>query len=298
MPKGAMVTHTYSYLAGYSFALTLTRNLQIESRPAAGGVPAADLPHRRPDLQLPGLPLRRHADHGPRAGPREDRRGDHARARDLALGRVAGDADRARRGPRPRAAVVRRAQPHDGDLRLDGGAPRARSPRSSVTAASSLVTCEILGQTEAIACHRFWPDKWRETFLRTAPDLNYVGVPEPDARRRRRRRERCNSLRDQPGVIGEVVYRSPVVTAGLLQGRGRHARGVPRRLVPLRRPLHVRRGRPAHHGRPLEGHREVRRRERLDACASRRSCSSTRRCRSPPSSGCRTSTGARRSPRS
>ena len=30
MPKGAMVSHTYSYLGGYSFALTHSRGAQIE----------------------------------------------------------------------------------------------------------------------------------------------------------------------------------------------------------------------------------------------------------------------------
>ena len=76
-----------------------------------------------------------------------------------------------------------------------------------------LVVCEILGQTEAISCSRFWPDKWPELFRETAPAQNYVGVPNPllasdvvD--------EDGNSLRGTVGVPGEVVYRSPVVTPG------------------------------------------------------------------------------------
>jgi acyl-CoA synthetase (AMP-forming)/AMP-acid ligase II len=76
-----------------------------------------------------------------------------------------------------------------------------------------LVAVEIFGQTEAIACHRFWPDKWPETYRRTAPAQNYVGVPSPilssvvmD--------ELGEMLEGQPGVPGEAVYRSPTVTAG------------------------------------------------------------------------------------
>ena len=72
---------------------------------------------------------------------------------------------------------------------------------------------EIFGQTEAISCHRFWPDKWPEMFRRTAPEHNYVGIPNPllesavvD--------ETGAMLDGQPGVPGEAVYRSPAITAG------------------------------------------------------------------------------------
>jgi acyl-coenzyme A synthetase/AMP-(fatty) acid ligase len=37
----------------------------------------------------------------------------------------------------------------------------------------------IFGQTEAIACHRFWPNRWPDIHRRTAPQQNYVGVPTP-----------------------------------------------------------------------------------------------------------------------
>ena len=71
----------------------------------------------------------------------------------------------------------------------------------------------IFGQTEAIACHRFWPAKWPEVYARSAPMLNYVGVPSPllasdvvD--------ETGASLLGQPNTPGEAVYRSPIMTAG------------------------------------------------------------------------------------
>ena len=74
----------------------------------------------------------------------------------------------------------------------------------------------IFGQTEAISCHRFWPDAWEDKYLATAPQLNYVGIPNPllgstvvDAD--------GGQLLDQPGVPGEAVYRSPAVASGYYQ---------------------------------------------------------------------------------
>ncbi|MBA3742500.1 AMP-binding protein [Sporichthya sp.] len=71
----------------------------------------------------------------------------------------------------------------------------------------------IFGQTEANACHRFWPAKWPAVYERTAPALNYVGIPSPilasdvvD--------EDGVSVRGKPGTPGEAVYRSPTVAAG------------------------------------------------------------------------------------
>ena len=76
-----------------------------------------------------------------------------------------------------------------------------------------LLVFEIFGQTEAIACHRFWPDRWPEVYQATAPKTNYVGIPSPilastvmDAD--------GTDLAGQPGVPGEAVYRSPTVMAG------------------------------------------------------------------------------------
>jgi len=212
MPKGAMVTHHYSYFGAYSFALTLTRNLRVES-----------------DLRLVAfLPLIFHIADQIFSFPAFLSGGT------LIMGR------------RPEPAKIAAAITRERGTALWGGSPAMladlvrsleREPllydvRTLTTAiygwtaappglvaslkrhaGDQLVLCEILGQTEAIACHRFWPDEWRETFLRTAPDLNYVGVPCPmvagdvvD--------DEGRSLRDRPGEIGEVVYRSPVIVAG------------------------------------------------------------------------------------
>ena len=212
MPKGAMVTHHYSYFGAYSFALTLTRNLRVES-----------------DLRLVAfLPLIFHIADQIFSFPAFLSGGT------LIMGR------------RPEPAKIAAAITRERGTALWGGSPAMladlvrsleREPllydvRTLTTAiygwtaappglvaslkrhaGDQLVLCEILGQTEAIACHRFWPDEWRETFLRTAPDLNYVGVPCPMVAGDIVDHE-GRSLRDRPGEIGEVVYRSPVIVAG------------------------------------------------------------------------------------
>ena len=71
----------------------------------------------------------------------------------------------------------------------------------------------IFGQTEAIACHRFWPDRWEETYRRTAPAVNYVGVPHPLLASMVADTD-GHDLVGEPGVAGEAVYRSPVVAHG------------------------------------------------------------------------------------
>ncbi len=73
-----------------------------------------------------------------------------------------------------------------------------------------IVTVGIFGQTETIACHRFWPSRWPDVHRRTAPALNYVGVPSPLL---------ASDVVDETGkpvrgVPGEAVYRSPAITAG------------------------------------------------------------------------------------
>jgi acyl-CoA synthetase (AMP-forming)/AMP-acid ligase II len=76
-----------------------------------------------------------------------------------------------------------------------------------------LVTVEIFGQTEAIACHRFWPHKWPETFEANCPEHNYVGVPSPLLASHVMAAD-GSSLEGKPRELGEAVYRSPVVMQG------------------------------------------------------------------------------------
>ncbi len=210
MPKGAMVSHTYSYLGGYSFALTHSRGARIEC-----------------DLKLCSfLPLIYHIADQIMSFPAFLCGGT------LIMGRGFHPGNVARAIADERVTALWGGSPamiSEVLSALESGGLDARSLRSVVygwTAAhpdliralkrlcgEEVVAVEILGQTEAISCHRFWPDKWPELFQRTAPEVNYVGVPNPmvagdvwDVQ--------GNSLRGTVGEPGEVVYRSPVVTAG------------------------------------------------------------------------------------
>ncbi len=210
MPKGAMVSHTYSYLGGYSFALTHSRGAHIEC-----------------DLKLCSfLPLIYHIADQIMSFPAFLCGGT------LIMGRgfdpqqvataIAQEGVTALWGGSPAmigdVVGFLEAEGHDaGTLRSVVYGWTAASPsliaRLKKLAGDEVVAVEILGQTEAISCHRFWPDKWPELFARTAPEVNYVGVPNPmlaadvwD--------EQGNSLRGTVDVPGEVVYRSPVLMAG------------------------------------------------------------------------------------
>jgi acyl-CoA synthetase (AMP-forming)/AMP-acid ligase II len=210
MPKGAMVSHTYSYLGGYAFALTHSRGAPIEC-----------------DLKLLSfLPLIFHIADQIMSFPAFLCGGTLVIGRSFNAPQIAAAIDQERPtslwggSPAMIGDVVSalEAGGHDAtSLKLVIYGWTAAHPdliaKLKRLSGQDLIAVEILGQTEAIACHRFWPDKWPEIFRATAPETNYVGVPCPivgadlwDAE--------GNSLRGTIGVQGEVVYRSPVVTAG------------------------------------------------------------------------------------
>ncbi|MDT7699114.1 MAG: hypothetical protein QOJ30_1439 [Pseudonocardiales bacterium] len=208
MPKGVMLSHTYAHLAGMNFALSLSRGLPHEA-----------------DLRLVTfLPLIYHI-------------GDvlFPLGAMLAGGTVI-------IGRRPAPGPVAEALAEERATALWAGSPQfvaaltdelERRPELDVTTLTTLVygwgalspgllenldarvgrelvTLGIFGQTEAIACHRFWPTRWPEVHRRSAPAVNYVGVPSPllasdvvD--------ELGEPVRGEPG---EAVYRSPIMTAG------------------------------------------------------------------------------------
>jgi acyl-CoA synthetase (AMP-forming)/AMP-acid ligase II len=212
MPKGVMLSHTYAYMSAYSYALPFTRGLETGQSLKTCSF----------------LPLIYHA-------------ADHSMSLSamitggsLVIGRRAVPTDVA-------AAVAQ-----EGVTALLAGSPQmvkalTQAIQSSKTAydLSSLTTLmyaygmidpetmmalkglcgerlgvmEIFAQTEIVSPHCFWPDAWKDKYWRTAPKVNYVGVPNPvvaadviD--------ENDQSLSGSPGVTGEVVYRSPALAAG------------------------------------------------------------------------------------
>jgi acyl-CoA synthetase (AMP-forming)/AMP-acid ligase II len=217
LPKGAMVSHHSSHLAAYSFALTLTRGIRLEGDlklatflpiiyhvadqvftfPAflSGGTLIIG---RRPDPVQIAAAISREAVTALWAGS------------PAMAGSLAGvlDADRLAYDPRGLKVMVY------GWAALPPGvlATFKRLCGDDFTAV------EIFGQTEAISCHRFWPDKWPELYRRTAPEHNYVGIPNP-LLESTVMDETGAMLDGQPGVPGEAVYRSPAVTAGYYRDR-------------------------------------------------------------------------------
>lgn len=211
-PKAVMISHTYSYMASMSYALTFTRGLNDE----------------RQLTTLTPLPVVFHV-------------GDHAFVLpSLMCGGTAV------LGRRPEPVAIATAVTRHGITGLWAGSPQLlkgvvktldEDPMpydlASLTvvmygwgsvppglfsalrrhAGSDVRLVGLFGQTEAIACHRFRPDLWPELYRRTAPQVNYVGQPNPmlastlvDPN--------GDSVLDRPGTVGEAVYRSPVVMAG------------------------------------------------------------------------------------
>ncbi|MFE7199564.1 AMP-binding protein [Pseudonocardia alni] len=209
MPKGVMISHGSTHLAALNFTVSLTRGLRVET-----------------DLRVAtALPMIYHV-------------GDQIFTFSAFL---AGGSLVLGRRPLPDQFVATIAEERPTALwagspqfvaAIDAVAERTGADLSSLTVlvygwgalepavyarlqdrAPGLVVLGIFGQTEAIACHRFWPATWSEVYARTAPSVNYVGVPSPllasdvvD--------ETGVSVRDTPHVPGEAVYRSPIVTAG------------------------------------------------------------------------------------
>jgi acyl-CoA synthetase (AMP-forming)/AMP-acid ligase II len=211
LPKGVMISHATSYLAGFGFALSLTRGLKLESDLTVGTyLPmiyhVGDQPFTYSVFLSGGTLVL-----GRRPNP------EHIAemiAEDKVTALWAGSPAMVRA-----VDAVLTARP-DLDARsltvvVYGWAalPPATLASMKRHCGEDLCAFEIFGQTESIACHRFWPDEWPELYAATAPQHNYVGVPspvlastvlDPDG----------NDLAGAPGVAGEAVYRSPCMMAG------------------------------------------------------------------------------------
>jgi acyl-CoA synthetase (AMP-forming)/AMP-acid ligase II len=209
MPKGVMTSHAASHLAGLNFAVSLTRGLRVETELKV----------------LTYLPMIYHV------GDQIFTLSAFLSGGSLVLGRrpvpdqvVAAIAEERPTAvwagsPQFVAALAAEADRTGADLSsltvlvYGWGALAPDVYATLLREAPGLTVLGIFGQTEAIACHRFWPAKWPEVYDRSAPAVNYVGVPSPllasdvvD--------ETGASLRDTPHTPGEAVYRSPIVTAG------------------------------------------------------------------------------------
>ncbi len=218
MPKGVMLSHTYAHMGAMSFALSLTRGVRVEA-----------------DLKLCSfLPVIYHVADEVLSLPAFLAGGS------LVIGRKPDPAQMAAAIAREKVTALWGGSPQlvkalagaldagqhgpDGQHRLDarslqvlvygwGAVEPAVRARLQELCGDQFLLVGIFGQTEAISCHRFWPDVWEDTYLATAPQLNYVGIPNPLLSSTVMDADGAHLL-DQPGVPGEAVYRSPAVASG------------------------------------------------------------------------------------
>ena len=211
MPKAVMLSHSYTYLAALNQAMSYSRGVTIES-----------------DFRMCiFLPVIFHIAHHIFGLAPLFAGGSLVIGRGFDAGRLA----RAITQEKPTALfggspqlvteLVREAEAQPGACDLSSlqvvvfgwaAIPPGVAERLEKLCAGVLLI-GIFGQTEAIALHRFWPRRWPQVYRDTAPATNVVGLPSPllastvmD--------EEGRSLQGEPGVRGEAVYRSPIVTAG------------------------------------------------------------------------------------
>jgi acyl-CoA synthetase (AMP-forming)/AMP-acid ligase II len=210
MPKAVMLSHTNAYFAASGYALTLTRGVRCES-----------------DLRLCSfLPLVYHIGGQVFGLPALLSGGTLVIGRRPVADQVASCVVRERitalwaGSPIMVQAwieAMQRAQLAAPELAVIAYGWAAISPAqlAAITGLTGdrIVALEVFGQTEVIACHRFWPHRWPELFAAHCPESNYVGVPSPLLASQLMAAD-GSSLDGQPGVLGEAVYRSPTVMQG------------------------------------------------------------------------------------
>ena len=220
-----MLSHSYAHLGAYAFALSLSRGLRIESDlrlcaflPVIYHV--ADQVLSLPAFLCGGsLVIGRHPvpQHMAQAITEERVTALWGGSPQLVKGLAAvlsAAADASAAGP-------------DGPRSLDatslqvlvygwGAVEPAVRARLQELCGDAFGLVGIFGQTEAISCHRFWPDAWEEKYQATAPQVNYVGIPNP-LLGSTVLGPGGEDLLGQPGVPGEAVYRSPAVCSGYYQ---------------------------------------------------------------------------------
>jgi acyl-CoA synthetase (AMP-forming)/AMP-acid ligase II len=217
LPKGVMLSHSYAHMGAYAFALSLTRGLRVEA-----------------DLRLCSfLPVIYHVADQVLSLPAFLAGGS------LVIGRKPVPQEMAAAVAREKVTALWGGSPQlvkafAGAVAADPGlAPNSGVDGSSLgvlvygwgavepavldslkqRCAEDFLLVGIFGQTEAISCHRFWPDVWPDKYLATAPKVNYVGIPNPLLASTVMDTE-GQDLLHEPGVPGEAVYRSPAVASG------------------------------------------------------------------------------------
>ena len=211
-PKAVMISHTSTYMAAYSHALSMTRGLSHESEIRAG-VFTPMVFHIGDQLCVFG-PL---VCGGTVVMGRKPRGPEMARAiTDEKITCLFGGSPQFVEGLISEVET----QPSIYDLSSLGVMWFGWAPLAPTSLAAFRALCgpqlkvyEMIAQTEAIAGHRFFIDRHLDRYLSEAPAINHVGKPSPimsstvfD--------EDGNDLRGQIGFAGEAVYRTPAMFSG------------------------------------------------------------------------------------
>ncbi|MDF1722607.1 MAG: AMP-binding protein [Minwuia sp.] len=211
-PKAVMVSHTYAYMAGYNHVLSMTRGLDHENQLRAATF--TPMTFHIGDLLVMFGPLL--AGGTVIMGRKPD---GHMMASACTRERVT-----CLWGGSPQfvesitRAVAQTPQAYDLSsvtVMLFGWAPMAPGSLAAFArlCAPKMNIYELIGQTECVVCHCFYINQNRETYMRTAPAKNYVGLPVPMLASTVMD-EDGNDLWGKPGVEGEAVYRSPAMFSG------------------------------------------------------------------------------------
>jgi len=214
-PKAVMISHTSTYMAAYSKALTMTRGLDHESE-IRMGVFTPMVFHIGDQLCMFG-PL---VCGGTVVIGRKPQGSTMARAitDEKITCLFAGS-------PQFVESLIAEVETRPSDYDLSslgvmwfGWAALAPASLAAFRALCSpqLKVYEMIAQTEAIAGHRFFIDRHLDMYLREAPAINHVGKPSPimgatviD--------ENGNDLCGKAGIAGEAVYRTPAMFSGYYQ---------------------------------------------------------------------------------
>ena len=211
-PKAVMISHTSTYMAAYSKALTMTRGLSHESEIRLGVF--TPMVFHIGDQHCVFGPL---VCGGTVIIGRKPQGPEMARAiTDEKVTCLFGGS------PQFVESLITEVQskPEEYDLSSLGVMWFGWAPLAPASLAAFQELCgpqlkvyEMIAQTEAIAGHRFFIDRHLDMYLREAPAINHVGKPSPimgatvmD--------ETGQDLRDKPGVAGEAVYRTPAMFSG------------------------------------------------------------------------------------
>jgi len=213
MPKASMSSHTFSYLTGYSYALSLTRGLAHEHDFRMGTF----------------LPIVYHCGHNSTVVPAWLAGGTAVVGRGPShYGELAAAITEERitglwaGSPQFLEGLVRTAEENPGayDLRSLTVAMFSWKTihadlvdRLRALAGDDVQIWEIFGQTESMSGYRFWLDEHPERVRAGEGAINYVGVANP-IMEAKIIDEAGRDLRDRPGIPGEAVFRGPALTSG------------------------------------------------------------------------------------